>query len=351
MVKVEEKVSVIVPIYNAEKYLEDCVNSIIRQIHTNLQIILINDGSQDKSWEICQRLKEKDRRIVISSQKNQGVSVARNKGLEIANGKWIMFVDPDDFIDENIINKLLNKSDKGRDIICCSCIGFKENNFKEVAHFFKGNQLFENNKKNDLYLQLLDSNYEQQGKAFTAIGVPWGKLYRRSFIEKYNLRFDSKLRRAQDNVFNMYAFNYARSVYYLDEPLYYYRLGHVKKYNQKNLKNTKKIFLPVIKAKYEALNTLGLYNNKLIHIFYLNEAASIFMGIINGEISTNIKYNVIKNDFQNLKCLEYFRILFTKKGKKNIRHRSMRAKLAVVTYGMPVYIFIYRCWNIVKRKV
>ena len=101
------KVSIILPIYNAEKYLEECVKSVITQTYQNIQIILVNDGSKDNSWEICQNLKKKDPRIIAITQKNSGVSVARNAGLNIADGEWIMFVDPDDVLSQDIVEKLL----------------------------------------------------------------------------------------------------------------------------------------------------------------------------------------------------------------------------------------------------
>ena len=93
------KISVIVPVYNVEKYLKRCLNSLVNQTYTNIEIICVNDGSKDNSLNILNEYAQKDNRIVVISQENQGQGIARNKGLEIAKGDYIGFIDPDDFID------------------------------------------------------------------------------------------------------------------------------------------------------------------------------------------------------------------------------------------------------------
>ena len=102
----EKLVSIIIPIYNSEKYLKKCIDSILEQKYNNLEIILINDGSTDNSGKICDRLAIEDKRIKVIHKLNEGVSIARNKGLEMAKGEYIFFIDSDDYIDENIISLL-----------------------------------------------------------------------------------------------------------------------------------------------------------------------------------------------------------------------------------------------------
>ena len=97
------KVSVIVPIYNAAEYLENNIYSIINQTYRNIEIILVDDGSTDDSLEICEKVKSKDSRIKLISKENGGVSTARNEGLKKATGKWVMFMDPDDYLEVTII--------------------------------------------------------------------------------------------------------------------------------------------------------------------------------------------------------------------------------------------------------
>ena len=317
------KVSVILPIYNAQDYLKECVESVINQTYSNIQIILVNDGSNDNSWKICQELEKKDNRIIAVTQKNSGVSVARNKGLKIANGDWIMFVDPDDVLNRGIIEKLLLQSESNIDIVSCCCYGFDENG-KTVDHFFEQSRDFESN-KTDLYLQLLNPSYGQPNIPLTAIGVPWGKIYRKRFIEKYNLKFDPKLRRMQDNLFNMYAFYYARNIRYLDIPLYFYRLSHVSNYNEKHLNNFMQTFLPVLEARYEGIFKLNLNKNPKIYNEYINEIAGIFLNIVKGIFIVDKNKEKKLNDIINK---EYVKILFHEKDK--IKNKKNKIKLYLI---------------------
>ena len=103
-------VSIIIPIYNSEKYLKKCIDSILEQKYNNLEIILINDGSTDNSGKICDSLAIEDKRIKVIHKLNEGVSIARNKGLEMAKGEYIFFIDSDDYIDENIIKDMISYS-------------------------------------------------------------------------------------------------------------------------------------------------------------------------------------------------------------------------------------------------
>jgi len=117
---VEGLVSVIVPVYNVEKYLESCVESILDQSYTNLEVILVNDGSPDKSPLICEKLKNTDSRVIVINKENGGLPSARNAGLDAAKGEYIGFVDSDDTIDNEMYNKMVSKlSETGADICMC----------------------------------------------------------------------------------------------------------------------------------------------------------------------------------------------------------------------------------------
>ena len=330
-------VSVIVPIYNAEKYLEEAVNSILTQTYDNLQIILVNDGSTDNSWELCKKLENNDSRITAVTQKNGGVSVARNQGLDLAIGEWIMFVDPDDILDKNIVSTLLQEIDDNMDIVIGSCYGFNSSS-KKRAHFFAESISFTDDNM-DLYLQLLEASYGQTGELFTAIGVPWGKLYRRSFLEKYNLKFDPKLRRMQDNIFNMYAFYYAKEIKYIDYPLYYYRLDNINSFDKRNKTRYEKIFKPVIEERYKGLNKLNLYSNPQLYQGYLNEAANVFINIINNRILEYKKINV-----EELKSKVYFKDLSF--NKNLLKSKKVIIKLKLIELGM--YTPVYRILNKIR---
>ena len=112
-----KKISIIVPVYQAEKYISKCIESIVNQTYKNLEIILVDDGSTDRSGEICDEYGKKDNRIVVVHNKNKGVSVARNCGLDIATGDYITFVDSDDYIDLQMYSEMMKVVEK----YSCDC--------------------------------------------------------------------------------------------------------------------------------------------------------------------------------------------------------------------------------------
>ena len=131
--KEEKKVSVIVPVYNAEKYLEKCVNSIVNQTYKNLEIILINDGSKDNSLALCKKFNA-DARVVVIDQENRGAAGARNSGISVATGDYISFVDADDWVENSFIEKLVNLiQSTDSDISICKIVRTKNPNKKRIT--------------------------------------------------------------------------------------------------------------------------------------------------------------------------------------------------------------------------
>lgn len=170
------KISVIVPIFNVEKYLEKCINNIINQSYSNIEIILINDGSTDNSYQICNKYKKIDDRIVVVNQENKGASAARNKGMDIATGEYILFVDSDDILEANLLENIYSQMELGYDIIC-----FQHSINSSIEHSYLNiKDGLELNGEN--FLELL----HKKDKMFNVI---WKYCYRKSFINDNNLRF------------------------------------------------------------------------------------------------------------------------------------------------------------------
>ena len=220
-------VSIIVPAWNAEQTLAACLESILAQTWPNIEIIVVDDGSTDATEAICRRFSE----VRYFRQDNAGVSVARNLGMDEARGEFIMFADADDMLTPEIVARLMTRMVRDTDIACCSCTAFSEDGLNVPHQFFPESQSFASPEERErLYLQLLDPHCGQPaGEKYTAIGVPWGKLYRAEFLRANALRFSPRLRRLQDNIFNMYAFSAARRVDYLNAPLYRYRVDHIRR--------------------------------------------------------------------------------------------------------------------------
>ena len=216
-------VSVIVPVYNVRRYLNNCIKSLIVQTFRDIEIILVDDGSTDGSSEICDEWAIKDVRIKVIHQKNQGVSVARNNGLAKAVGDWVSFVDGDDYVVENMIAELLEETNKSEriDLVIGSYYTVKNEKIRE-EHFFEGKKILDLAEKDILVKMAVGIDvFGLNGE--TNVGVPWSKLYRKEIVNE--VRFQNGLKRMQDTVFNLSVFRIANKIGYIDIPLYYYRIN------------------------------------------------------------------------------------------------------------------------------
>lgn len=217
-------VSIIVPVYKCEKYIEQCIKSIVNQSYKNIEIILILDGVFDNSENICNSFQNKDSRITIIKKENEGVSVARNVGINYSNGDWITFVDSDDWLCPNYVETLLFTAlSSNSDIVLCDFILEAESTPKNCSflNICEGEVPF--SYQNDLILSCIVSTSLTLSKGVTNIGVPWGKLYKAKFLKDGNLSFVPGLKRMQDTIFNLYSFKYAKRIYYTKKFLYHYR--------------------------------------------------------------------------------------------------------------------------------
>lgn len=211
-------ISVIIPVYNVKDYLNDCLESIINQSYKELEIIIIDDGSNDGSELICDTYKEKDSRIRVYHIENSGVSNARNIGLDVASGSYVTFVDSDDLIDERAIEILVNYIDKyNSDCVICGC------NVFEYTKLIDKNRVFLSYKEL-VYRQekILDALFymEHPFKGIELTSV-WGKLYKMEHIK--NIRFDKRMTIGEDFLFNYYALNTVNNAVIIEAPLYNYR--------------------------------------------------------------------------------------------------------------------------------
>ncbi len=212
----KDLISVIVPIYNVEEYLPSCIESILRQTYSNLEIILVDDGSRDGSGILCDKYMEQDKRIVVIHQKNGGLSAARNSGLEIAEGEYVVFIDADDMIHPRMIGALYNDLKVcGADISICAhqcvaeIIGYKD--VEESISVSHETQIYTGR-------ECIKSFFDE------VIGldmiVVWNKLYKKEIFR--TLRFpDGKIH--EDEYINYKILYPMKVVSYRNQQLYYYR--------------------------------------------------------------------------------------------------------------------------------
>lgn len=220
-----KKISIIVPVYNTkEKYLRECIEALINQtIQKEIEIIIVDDGSKEQCAKICDEYALNYQNIQVIHQNNQGLAISRNNGMKYAKGEWIMFVDSDDWVENDICEKLLKEEKDDVDIIISSANNCYTDKIKPVR-MFNGQNREWNNDKNELELNII-SGYILKNKDYksTYLSSAWAKLYRRSFIEKNELEKVCKLKFREDNIFNLYCFEKARNIIYRDYYLYNYR--------------------------------------------------------------------------------------------------------------------------------
>ena len=212
-----EKITVIVPVYNVENYLNKCLDSIIKQTYKNLEIIVVNDGSIDNSGIICQEYAQKDNRIVYIEKENGGQSEARNMGLDRMTGSYVTFVDSDDWIELDYVEILYKKiTEYQADIAVGNYYSFNEAEGMYYFHIF-GDSCYEKVYDN---VSIFENLYEsQEMKSFALISV-WGKLYKADLVK--HLRFDiGKL--GEDGYLNQKIYLLAEKTIYLNKGLYAYR--------------------------------------------------------------------------------------------------------------------------------
>ena len=212
------KVSVIVPVYNTEKYLSRCIDSILAQTYTDFELILVNDGSTDNSGKICDEYAQKDKRIVVIHKENGGVSSARNKGIEKAKGEWIAFVDSDDYISETYLSDFPKNDENDMEI--CGIVSFN-------------GQSFISNQQGVKYSDKNLSLFYEDLFSYRANTSPWAKIIKKEILKKNHICFDTNMRLAEDTLFILNLLNFINTIQIIPNTNYYYNSPDncIKKYN------------------------------------------------------------------------------------------------------------------------
>lgn len=236
-------ITLVVPVYKIkEEYLRKCLDSIQNQTSSEWIAILVDDGSPDYCGDICDEYAFKDRRFISVHQKNQGVSIARNRGIDDTKSEWVTFVDPDDWLDLEMVehvNEALKQNNP--DILAFAYA-------REFEKSSKAEKLLSESRKVDSDLlhqirlaplnRLIINGYIYQ----YSINAIWNKVYRLDFLNRHNIRFEAEARKGQDRIFNMYALDKTDDIFYLNLLLYHYRNDNedsiVNRFNLNTVKNS-----------------------------------------------------------------------------------------------------------------
>ncbi|WP_339001899.1 glycosyltransferase [Fusobacterium animalis] len=273
-------ISIVIPIYNVEKYLRKCLDSVYSLNLDNKEVVLVNDGSTDTSINILNEFKNKyPNKTKLITQKNQGLSEARNIGIKNSNGKYILFIDSDDFIIPTETEEFINFGlDKKVDIL----IG----NYRE---YYNENYIVQKSFYN------LDKNLEKEGIFFIENGVKnkcfrfavWQNIYRKNFLLENNLFFKKGLLH-EDSLFTPEAFFYAKKVRCFNKKFYFYRKNNLESITQTvNKKNYEHMLYTIIKLlEFKKSNNIeNNYFNRIVLGIYINVLRG---GYINKEVYNNI---------------------------------------------------------------
>lgn len=219
MMKRSVKVSIVVPIYNKEKYLQKCLDSILQQTLEDIQIILVDDGSTDKSGEICRKYEKKDPRVLFIHKENGGTASARNTGLEHANGTYVGFVDADDWLEPDMYEKMFNTATNyDADIVFCNLY---------LGESTKGKKLLETGLHNredlerEVFPRVLCSYPNEKAKG-TIRWSNWLRIYRKSKLDKHQIKYFLGTKRCEDMAFNFECTLHAEKLYYMGNDFLYH---------------------------------------------------------------------------------------------------------------------------------
>ena len=244
-------VTVIIPVYNVENYIRQCIESVLNQTHKQLEIILVDDGSKDSSGAICDEYSKKDNRIKVIHKENGGLSSARNTGIECATGKYMMFVDSDDFLEINSCEILYKEiEDKDTDYVIGNYIYTTYDGVKWEKPMFSVNSSFE----------VTIDDYEKS--FFVMNSTACNKIFKREFIEKHKLRFVEGAI-AEDAIFTTYCYTHTERGYYTNHIIYNYRQNKENKSistncNMRYFKKMKEAY-KLIYDNFYTTNHLGFY--------------------------------------------------------------------------------------------
>ena len=287
------KISIIVPVYNAEQFLCNCIDSILNQQLKDIEIILVDDGSSDKSGEICDYYAQLDKRVQVLHLENQGASNARNRGIELASGDFIGFVDADDWIDKDMYLDMLDKMIRvNTDVVICSNVIFNGESELYAGFPWEDHSVFGNKEIAEqvipAFLAPMDIEANSQQ---IVMGSVWKCLFRKEVIRRNKIKFDSQIKYAEDLIFVLQFLSKSKKVLVINAPYYHYRLdiknktGITQKYIHDLYFDLKRVNQHI----KEILLEMGYLEKMIMHLEW--RRISMVLSSINNICKKNSPYN------------------------------------------------------------
>lgn len=311
------KISIIIPIYNSAKYLKQCLDSILEQSLQEIEVICVNDGSKDNSLKILEEYAQRDSRIIIINKKNEGQGVARNTAIPKAKGEYLLFVDSDDWLEENALELAYNKiKNDNTDIMFFDCYRFSQKLQKK--YLFRFTNAFQNFKEKPF-------TKEEASKILFQTNALTFKIYRTCFVQENNIQF-SEHKFMEDMAFFVKAILLAKTISCLEKPLYNYRI--YPKSSTFNHKECLKCLYEVYTKCFEYINKYNqneeihnsfLFSRKWGLISYYNAiplyAKPLYYNIMKKIISTHFPKNKLDEDLKDILDRNHIQYFFYSKMK------------------------------------
>lgn len=293
------RLSVVVPMYNSEKYIERCINSIIGQDMKDMEVILINDGSKDKTKYIAKKYVAKYKNIkLIDKEKNEGISAARNTGIKNATGEYIVFIDSDDEINNGMFKNMHELGKKSNsDVVMCSYLRKYKDFDVEIKANIKEDYVIYN--RSDIEKNIIHTFVENTEYGYYYV---WNKLYKKEFLEKNNIFFRKKIKFGEDWFFNLDVFDNINTFSYINKPYYNYfdNMGS----QSKNIDRDRiKLYLEGHKKNHYFINKYNL-ESKYVDTRLLEEIYVYIYSLLISNDTYKTKKNIIKSLSKNNQFLE-----------------------------------------------
>lgn len=223
--KQNEKISIIVPVYNGEKFLKNCITSIIENDYKNIEVLLINDGSTDGSLEICKEFSDNDNRIKVYNQENSGIAKTRNFGLKVATGTYICFADQDDVIPQNAYISLINNLKKYDSEMCIGSIAQLINNEEKIYRKYEKSTCIKEDEIKKYLLKISTRCFANEYCKITEMytWTIWNCIYKKSIIDEYDIEFKRFVDYEDDFIFNFDFIKRCKKISFEENIVYYWR--------------------------------------------------------------------------------------------------------------------------------
>lgn len=307
------KISVIIPVYKVEKYLDRCLQSVTKQTYDNLEIILVDDGSPDNCPQICDEWAKKDNRIIVIHKENAGVSSARNLGLDKATGEYVTFVDSDDTIDESMYEKMMKLMKDNVDLVFCRFKFISLNGEIENVKEINITELEKDKNNVESFYYRPTKYYKNQN----TMGSIWRVIFRNKLLKTNNLNFNTGIKIQEDKEFVLRVLNCCNGVKVLDENLYnYYQTPNSALTNSKNYKNIVYSHQTLYDNELITLSNNKNISKKTLDIIKRKCAIDYLTTIFYRHILGNAPKNEIKNLYKDpfiKKLLKNGKIVFNTK--------------------------------------